>query len=218
VLVAFSDVHLTSRFDQRKFNYLFNLIKGSDRVVIVGDWWDGHRCSFGQFIRSPWRALFPLLKSRDTIYIHGNHDLEEWCDERVNLFSNHQAGEIDLQVGSFNLHFEHGQKIAPDPITKNPGILRIPFIGWADYLFLEVFLTSLFGDRWINYRGRTCAELLKARAAESAKNGQWLVCGHSHIAEIDPTIKYVNCGFIGLGRAQYLRVDRYSINVVRSHY
>uniref|UniRef100_A0A831YQ97 Calcineurin-like phosphoesterase domain-containing protein n=1 Tax=candidate division WWE3 bacterium TaxID=2053526 RepID=A0A831YQ97_UNCKA len=219
MLVAFSDAHLTPRFDQKKFNYLFNLIKGADRVVIVGDWWDGHRCSFDQFVRSRWQDLFPLLKSKGTIYIYGNHDLREWCDARVEQFSIRQTDELDLEFGTFKLHFEHGHRIAPDLITQNPELLRIPYLGFADHFFLEVFLTGLFGERWINYRSRSCVQLLKSRAREFAAVGRWLICGHSHVAELDPAIKYVNCGFVGSGRIQYLHIDNnYSIGVVKARY
>ena len=219
MLVALSDTHLTPRVNLKKFNYLFNLIKGADQVVIVGDWWDSRRCTFDQFLRSSWENLFPLLRSKETVYLYGNHDPREQCDGRVEQFSVRQADELDLEFGTLKLHFEHGHRIAPDPIEKNhPGILKVPGIGHADYLFTELIPTSLFGERWINYRGKAAAKLLKARSKEIAKSGRWLVCGHSHLAELDPAIKYANCGFFGLGRAQYLRVDQYSINVVRAGY
>lgn len=218
MLVAFSDTHLTPRFNRKKFNYLFNLVKGADRVAILGDFWDGHRCRFDQFVRSPWRHLFPLLKSKNTIYTYGNHDLEEWCDERVNLFSTQQAPAVDLQIGTLNLHFEHGHRIAPDLLTRNPGLLEVPFIGWANSIFLEAIPMILVGDRWIRLRSKPCVQLLKERARELSAHGQWLVCGHSHVAEMDPTIKYANSGLIGVGRAQFLRIDSYSIGLVKAGY
>jgi len=218
-LLVISDTHLTHRwFNPRKYRRLANLISSAGRVLINGDWWDGHRCTFDQFLRSPWRGLFPLLKSKGTIYLYGNHDPEELGDERASRFSIRQADSIDLKIGTWDLHFEHGHRIAPDLITRRPGMLKIPLIGYADYLFLEVVLTSLFGERWINYRSRGCVELLKARAREHAARGQWLVCGHSHIAEIDPGIKYANSGFVGLRRIQYLRIGEYSIGPVKSWY
>lgn len=218
-LLVISDVHLTHRwFNRRKYRALADLIWSAGRVLINGDWWDSHRCTFDQFLRSPWRNLFPLLKSKGTIYLYGNHDPEERCDERVNLFSVYQANSIDLKIGTWDLHFEHGHRIAPDLITRRPRLLRIPGIGYADYLFLEVVMTGLFGERWIDYRGRGCVALLKARAREHAARGQWLVCGHSHVAEIDPEIRYANSGFVGLGRLQYLQIGEYSIGPVKSRY
>ncbi|MEX0587480.1 MAG: metallophosphoesterase [Patescibacteria group bacterium] len=219
-LVALSDTHLTHQFlNPRKLRYLENIIRPAKRIVIVGDWWDSYRSTFDQFVRSPWNALFPLLKQREAIYLYGNHDPEEAGDERVNLFSIRQGWEIDLRFGSFDLHFEHGHRIAPDPIArKYPWVLGLPGIGHFEYLFTEIIPTSLFGDRWLNYRGKPAAEQLRARAAEIAKSGRWLVCGHSHIAELDPEIKYANCGFIGLGRAQYLEIKKYSIGVIKAAY
>ncbi|GMR19064.1 MAG: hypothetical protein BMS9Abin34_189 [Patescibacteria group bacterium] len=219
MLVAFSDTHLTHhRFNPKKFSYLANIIRSADQVAIVGDFWDGMRCSFDQFIRSPWRALFPLLKSKDAIYLYGNHDLEEWCDERVNRFSTRQAEAADITAGTFNLRLEHGHRIAPDPITKNPKILNIPLIGWVDFIFTSVIPVTLFGERWTEISGRESTRLMRERAKELSANGQWLVCGHSHLAQLDPAVKYANCGFIGLGRAQYLRVNEYSIDLINTRF
>ncbi len=217
MLIAFSDTHLTHHwFNPKKFRYLANIIRSADQVAIVGDFWDGMRCSFDQFIQSPWKALFPLLKSKDAIYLYGNHDLEEWCDERVNRFSTHQAEAVDITVGTLNLRLEHGHHIAPDPITKNPKLLNIPMIGWADYIFTSVIPMTLFGERWTKISGRESTRLMRERAKELSANGQWLICGHSHVAQLDPEIKYANSGFISLGRIQYLKIDKYSIDLVKA--
>jgi predicted phosphodiesterase len=214
MLTVFSDTHLTHRwFNPKKYHRLANIIKGSDQIIINGDFWDGLRCSFEQFIQSHWRQLFPMLKSKNAVYIYGNHDLKEWCDERTNLFSVHQAEAFDFTIGTLDLHLEHGHRIAPDPITKNPNLLNIPLIGYFDYLFTELIPTIFFGQRWINYKGRTATLLMREHAKEFAAEGRWLLCGHSHVAQLDPNIKYANSGFIGLGRLQYIRIDRYSVNL-----
>jgi len=220
MLVALSDTHLTHRFfSSKKFHYLSNVIQRADQIVIVGDFWDGRRCTFNQFIRSRWRGLFPMLKSRNSIYLYGNNDPKELCSQEVNLFSVQQAESLDLQIGTLNLHFEHGHRIAPNPIDeKYPWIMEIPGMGYADYLFNELIPTSLFGERWINLRGAPAAKLLRARARNFAAQGQWLICGHSHITELDPNIRYANCGFFGMGYAQYLKIGRYSIGPVNGRY
>ncbi|HEB14010.1 MAG TPA: hypothetical protein ENI09_01190 [candidate division WWE3 bacterium] len=219
MLIVFSDTHLTHHwFNPKKFRYLANIIRSADQVAIVGDFWDGMRCSFDQFIQSPWKALFPLLKSKDAIYLYGNHDLEEWCDERVNRFSTLQAEAVDITVGTFNLRLEHGHRIAPDPITKNPKLLNIPMIGWADYIFTSAIPMVLFGDRWAKVSGRVPTHLMRERAKWASANGQWLICGHSHSAQVDPAIRYANSGFVGSGWAKYLRVDEYSIDLINARF
>lgn len=219
MLVVVSDMHLTNRwFNPKKLRYLTNIIESADQVAITGDFWDGFRCSFDQFIKSPWRVLFPLLKSKEAIYIYGNHDPEEWCDWRVNLFSVYQAESVDLKVGTLNLHLEHGHRIAGDPLTKYPQLRNVPLLGHADYLLQNFIPTSLFGERWVKFMGRYPTNLMRERAEELSKSGQWLVCGHSHVAQLDPTIKYANCGFFGLGYAQYLRVDKHSIGLAKDRY
>ncbi|MBI3955332.1 metallophosphoesterase, partial [Candidatus Gottesmanbacteria bacterium] len=72
--IIISDLHLTRRFEKRKFNFLKKIIERSDQVVINGDLWDYYFSSFSQFVRSPWRQLFPLLKEKKTVYLYGNHD------------------------------------------------------------------------------------------------------------------------------------------------
>ncbi|OGC37746.1 hypothetical protein A2V54_00675 [candidate division WWE3 bacterium RBG_19FT_COMBO_53_11] len=215
-------MHLTPFFNRKKFECLANIIRGADQTVIVGDLWDGHLCTFEEFVRSPWNKLFPLLKERETIYLYGNHDPEEWCDERVSLFSNRQASEIDLRVGRFDLHLEHGHRITPELSTLSPDQFRLlhryfPPIGWADFLLFQVILHGLGGERWARFNNRNRIPRFKRRSKELAETGKWLVCGHLHLAELDHEAKYANCGFVGLGRAHYLRIDQ-DINLVKVQY
>jgi len=213
MFVALSDLHLTPFFNRKKFECLASIIRSADQVAIVGDLWDGHLCTFEEFVRSPWNKLFPLLKERETLYLPGNHDPLEWCDERVNLFSVHQEEAVDLQVGEFHLHLEHGHRILPEIQTLTPEQFRMlhrycPLIGWVDFLLFRVLLHGLGGDRWARFNNRNRIPRLKQRARELAETGKWLVCGHLHLAELDREAKYANCGFVGLGRASYLRVDQ----------
>src|SRR5689334_5828739 len=97
-LLIFSDSHLSARFDEAKYNYLRWIITHADKVVINGDFWDRDLTTFDQFVNSDWRKLFPLLLSKATTYIYGNHDWKGYCDERVNLFSTSQTQALDINA------------------------------------------------------------------------------------------------------------------------
>src|SRR3990170_7877882 len=95
-ILVFSDSHLTDKFEEKKFDFLKKIIRQSDLVIINGDFWDGYLTTFSRFISSDWNKLFPLLKSKKTIYIYGNHDRESYIDRNAKLFS-------DLQTHSYRL-------------------------------------------------------------------------------------------------------------------
>ncbi len=80
--IVLSDTHLYEEFDEKKFNFLKRIISKVDRVIINGDFWDSYICSFSDFINSPWKKLFPLLKTKKTVYIYGNHDKKSLTDKK----------------------------------------------------------------------------------------------------------------------------------------
>ena len=61
-ILVFSDTHLSSTFEEKKFNLLKEIISRADRVIINGDFWEGYLISFKEFLDSRWKELFPLLK------------------------------------------------------------------------------------------------------------------------------------------------------------
>jgi len=100
-ILVFSDTHLTHRFNKKKFLFLSRIIKKADKVIINGDFWDGHISSFHRFINSKWSMLFKLLKQKKTVYIYGNHDRKEYCDSRVSSFST-------IQTTHYKINFNKG--------------------------------------------------------------------------------------------------------------
>jgi predicted phosphodiesterase len=90
-ILVISDVHLDNAFEKPKYRFLKKIIRRADRVIINGDFWDGYLVKFQQFIQSPWKSLFPLLKSKKTIYIYGNHDKKILSDKHTALFSDIQT-------------------------------------------------------------------------------------------------------------------------------
>lgn len=73
--IVISDLHLTTNFDNRKFQFLKNIFTNSGQIIINGDFWSYYSCTFDEFLDFKWQELFPFMRAK-TIYIHGNHDRE----------------------------------------------------------------------------------------------------------------------------------------------
>lgn len=204
--LVFSDSHLGQKFDERKFKQLTRIIDKVDRVVINGDFWDAYLCSFEKFITSKWSQLFPLLKQKFAVYLYGNHDLEKWCDERVNLFSVIQGDYYQLNSGSRLIHIEHGHRLAPvyshvsRIIPKHRRIVGQPIL-WKDKVGLK-----LLGRRYFRLGNTQNNKIIKKKSDLLAQDIV-LVCGHTHVSVHNQEYSYINTGFINFGYCQYLEVD-----------
>ncbi len=122
-VLIFSDTHLLSQFEPAKFEFLKQIIKQVDRVVINGDFWDLAGGNFSEFLASKWQKLFPLLKEKKTVYLYGNHDPKRLCDHRVELFSEQQAEQLWLKTGNRELLIRHGCYLAPSGDIAHPRLL-----------------------------------------------------------------------------------------------
>ena len=106
--IVVSDTHLTAKFDKTKFNFLFNLFSSCDKLIVNGDFWSCYSSTFDEFVNSDWKELFPIMLRKNTTYIYGNHDREEFMDERINLFSNSACLRTKFTNGKTTFHIEHG--------------------------------------------------------------------------------------------------------------
>lgn len=198
-ILVFSDSHLTDKFEEKKYLFLKNLIQQSDRVIINGDFWDGQLTTFSEFINSDWKKLFPLLKNRKAVYLYGNHDLKKFSDNRTKLFSNLQDDFYRLKIDGKNYIFEHGNRILPmiDEILPR-------WVCKYTTIIAGFFLVNFPPLKFILKKaGQKMKNIVKKRY----KNGEIVVCGHSHWADFDPGNQYVNTGYIENGNAQYLIIE-----------
>src|SRR3989338_10652126 len=198
--IIFSDSHLTEKFDLLKFNFLTRIIELADKVVINGDFWDGYVTSFDRFVNSEWKKLFPLLKSKKTIYLYGNHDSSDLSDARVNLFSSFQDTSYFIKSGDFNFKIEHGHNFVQYSDKKWPLVLvRLITIFYnlnhfIKFRFQKKQLLELYRDLNINFKKRFTAE-------------NFLITGHTHGAEISLAKRFANSGFIQWGYGSYLVLE-----------
>lgn len=203
--LIFSDTHLDRNFDKKKFEFLQKIIALGDIVIINGDFWEGYSCTFDEFVRSPWKKLFPLLKKKNTVYIFGNHDKKEYADKRVHLFSVEQTRKYTFQSGENIFHLEHGDRIIPfgdDIIFKRMSQTVSNFLTFLEYLSVKIS-----GMRLIRLVYQQFNEQLKKKVASLLKKNEYLICGHTSSSEIDLKNHYINSGWIKHGIGQYLIIE-----------
>ncbi len=214
-----SDLHLSNRFDAPRAEYLISLLSTADRVILNGDFWDNHATTFDRFVRSPWKMLFPLLKSRNTIYIYGNHDRPQDSDHRVDLFSTVQANHWQLRDGKLRLHIEHGHHLLAKHHDSPNWVVSLFRVSLYDLWFrqpLERFLVKRGSEhlhRW--HMGKNQLELQTTAAALA---DEILVTGHTHLPTFDPTQQYVNLGYINHGLSYYVSVENEQAYFIKESY
>lgn len=216
-ILIFSDTHLTHKFDEKKYTLLKKIISSVDRVIINGDFWDGYEIYFNQFISSPWRKLFPLLKKKKTVYLYGNHDKKTLSDHRINLFSSKQAEHYSLRSGRLNLWIEHGNKYFPDweetfPIKQPNFLLNIT------YTIAEKILFTIFKTRIQTGFLHQFNEKIKKIIQKKIPQDYIFICGHTHAQEFDLKNRFINTGIIRHGIAQYLFIEDNKLKLISERY
>jgi len=214
--IIISDTHLTSRFNAKKFKYLKKILSQTDKVIINGDFWDGYLVSFDKFIKSKWQKLFPLLKSKKTIYIYGNHDSRKLTNQKISFFTKDQHDSLDIKVGNKDLHIQHGHAIAPEIDDLFPWIFRRKPIVYLSEIN-ERLKTRLRGEKFLA-KYQSVNDKIKDWYFKSLPRNKILVCGHSHFAELDLDNNFINSGLIRHGYARYLKIKGDNIELIQERY
>jgi len=204
-ILIFSDTHLRQKFDPFRFQFLEKIISQADRVIINGDFWDGLFISFDDFINSPWRKLFPLLKKKKTVYVFGNHDGPKKNDKRTNLFSDVQTKKFRLPLGDKTLIITHGHhfSISIFEWMKKCCLPRsfFRFVSCAKNFVFKI------APRLVLSFFRRFNQEIKGEIAGKMRKNEILVCGHTHAAEIDLKNHFIDTGCIEKRYASYLLID-----------
>jgi predicted phosphodiesterase len=210
-----SDIHLRGVFDKRKYLYLERLFSSADRIILNGDFWDGYRTTFDRFVSSEWNKLFPLLKSKDTIYLYGNHDQKQFNDERTSLFSVEQKDRHIFEVDSITYHVEHGHLLCPSvDVTYHLSRRFLTYIN-IFFQFTENIFAHLGSPHnvLLKMTNKTIKKKLK-----KTNFPYWYLCGHTHLAEFDEREKFANSGYIQYGRVTYLIADSSGLSLWTDRY
>lgn len=213
--VILSDTHLSKKVCHRKLNYLKSIIEDSDKVVIAGDFWDGFLTSFDAFIKSKWNELFPYLLEKQAVYLYGNHDRPEWCDERVSLFSVEHGMDTVIEAGGQSYHVTHGHTVFTSyedkyPVFNNKVTLRLGSN-------IDAVHKRVWGSKFLR-EGNDINQPMSNWVSSNLPDNQILVSGHSHYPEIDLSNRFVNSGFIGFGYGNYAVINAAGPRIVKERY
>ncbi|MCA9376947.1 metallophosphoesterase family protein [Candidatus Dojkabacteria bacterium] len=208
--LIFSDTHLSHLFDKAKYDYLSEIIDMSDHVIINGDLWEGYFTTFDLFVNSEWRRLFPLLKSKNAVYLHGNHDSPERfdVDERTGYFSVKYGVEHELLLTGKRYVIEHGDRL----LSKNSNgrlrqLIKRPTrfhtyaahaINALDYISYKGFANCIVTQPLNNRLKMTASGIL---------DDAYLVTSHTHYSELDEVSRYINTGANRFGYGNYLLIN-----------
>lgn len=213
--VILSDTHLSTRVCGRKLNYLKSVIESADKVVVAGDFWDGFLISFDQFLSSKWQELFPLLLEKEAVYLYGNHDRQEWCDERVALFSATQGMDTKIEVGDRSYHVTHGHTVFTSLEDKYPFFNRKTPLRIGSNI--DAMHKRLWGSKFLK-DGSTINQPMSRWVNDNLPDNQMLITGHSHYPEVNVSNRFVNSGFIGYGYGNYAVVDSSGPQIIKERY
>ena len=204
-----SDTHLTAKFDKDKYELLHKLFSDCDRLIINGDFWSWYSLSFNKFVNSQWKRLFPIMLKKETIYIYGNHDREEFMDEESGLFSKERCLKKILHIGKLKYHIEHGHLFFGHQSFSDPKLVE-----WNRKINVDErirnpinrFLCKRIGQKRLFKFSGFMNKKIKERGKGIIGKGYILVTGHTHLAESNRDGKYVNTGFIDQGFGWYLEI------------
>ncbi len=217
-LLIISDLHLGHKFNKQIFEEFVKIFSQYDLIVINGDFWADTATDFDKFVKSQWSQLFPILKNK-TIYIFGNHDDLSKMDNRVNLFSKIQGYRLKLTHGKNKFHIEHGQLLSSKlawflmdtfrPYPKLLHLITLPLLplDWLTkyYTYQKIhnkFLYDLLNTKY------------KKQRLQNSHQTEIFVMGHTHLAEYDKELNYVNTGFSHLGNFSYLESENNKIKLL----
>lgn len=205
--LVISDLHLDSQFEESRFSRLVELISPVDRVVICGDLWEGYHISFDEFLNSRWSQLFSLLRSKQTVYIYGNHDRADKSDDRVSDFCVQATTQYKTTIGTRHFIFEHGDRLSPK-IDAVLGITKPNPVYFAISELVQLAFVKILGVRgfWLLYYGQN-EKIKRASVKQFGHLGDYMyICGHTDCAEIDRARHFANSGFCKYGHIQYLLI------------
>lgn len=206
-ILVISDLHLDAHFEPNRCKRLLELITASDQVIICGDFWEGHGMDFSEFLLTDWSELFSLLKSKNTVYVFGNHDRRDRSDDRIYQFCNTATEQYKTVIGPVHYIFEHGNRLSPK-IDEVLGIRKANPLYFAISEWIQLAFVKLFGIRgfWLMYHGQN-EKIKRASAKEFGSLGNYMyVCGHTDCAEIDLPRHFANSGLCKYGFIQYLTI------------
>lgn len=208
-LIAISDIHLgAGNCESKKVLDLLDMVDKHDRLIINGDMLDA---GLQRLKKKHWEILSKLAhlsRKHPVIYVRGNH--EEIGGEMISSLTGMAlVDNYHVKINGVSYYFEHGH-LYDDFIIKNPGLTA-----WADGLYntLQTVDPTHTLAKWAKRQSKAflrCTGKVKNGLLEAAAKARcdWAVAGHTHFAEFDPKMRYINLGTFTERPAHYLTVNK----------
>ena len=204
-----NDWHIGSEVCQRDkiLEMLRNL--NTETLILNGDIVDIDHVK--RLTKKDWKilgALRKLSKHTRIIYLPGNHDFSiyELISELLGL---EHMKSFDFEQCGKRYHIVHGD-IFDNFLTKHWLITEIASVLY--YWVQRISTKAQLMARNIKRRSKNfikCCSQLKNSAEEYAKHHDYdyIVCGHTHHAELLPGQRYINTGCFTEIEGSYLEID-----------
>lgn len=196
-----SDIHLRKGFEKKKMNFLIELIKKYNNIIINGDLYEARYIKPDSLLNGKYKPLLNLLREKDTIYIYGNHDPKDKSDLVAKYISKKQYEYLKIKLGNRCYHIEHGHNLGFGSDNTSDFVFRIiDNISYQIQKYFD-FLTHYLGSNWnkIIIKNRRSTRLINET--------ETLVVGHTHVKCIDLNNKFINGGYIKYGRGSYVVIS-----------
>ena len=219
--IVISDLHLTEKFIPKKFKFLHTLISSCDRLVVNGDLWCGSSTTFEKFLSSRWRELFTLMLSKHTVYIPGNHDHQDFIDDRYKLFATSLSKNLTLKNNNTEFFVSHGHQFTKLTYKKNINVqiaIKLHKLKRAYFTPANLIMNKFLALRKIRKLFYMYNRLIFKKAKRISGRDVIFVIGHTHLPEFRPDKGYINTGFISSGHAWYLEISDFSYRLLSARY
>lgn len=219
--IVISDLHIGEKVNKKRKRAFLETFRHYDRIILNGDFLDDF-WDYSKTRQSAWSPVFEALKSKEVIYIFGNHDRDSVeLRQATSDFITSYHDQYILPVNEYELVIRHGHRIYPRPdgILYNPARnIFTKLLKWFAKLVWRLLYPIILITRFsIEKYPRTLAYLqrsfvkpqnkrMKKYAQEHLKDNQILVCGHSHFAEFSPEEQFINDGANSYNRIEYLSI------------
>jgi predicted phosphodiesterase len=224
-----SDTHFGEDFFEHRFLAIKELFLSYDRVILNGDFLDDF-WEYKKTIQSSWSELFDILKTKEIIYLFGNHDIDSAeLRAATSDFITMYADEYRLKVADRELVIMHGHSIYPrlggilyeEQLTIFKKFLQKSFKIMEQVLYPLILIARLFIERHKKLVKLQRPIIIKQNnqmkqyAQDNLEPHQILVCGHSHLAEDSRDKQFINTGANCYDRLEYLSIRNEKIELIR---
>ncbi|BCX14108.1 MAG: hypothetical protein KatS3mg085_640 [Candidatus Dojkabacteria bacterium] len=200
-----SDTHLGKAFSKQKYVVLKNLFEDADRIIINGDFWDDGKTTFQKFIKSQWKGLLSTFEKKEVIYILGNHD-EETPKNAEKILHVKILNQYKLKVGKKTLYITHGHNVVRYLNSFHSFVVKYKLLRKIMSKFIS-FIIYITNKKFIKTFYQKMNNDMKAWAKQNLQKDEILVCGHSHLQELDISNQFINLGANTTGLQQHMLIE-----------